>query len=112
MVWLNKSRKSFLLKFFVVGACVPALWICIKYSLKGLPISWGHSEILGWVLYSAYCVTFPTNILFLDAEHLPEIIFMLVIAMPLNGGWFALVGLGCWYLRNWLSRLNSGPAPG
>ena len=47
----------------------------------------------------------------LDAQNLPEIIFMFVIAMPLNGAWFALVGLGCWYLRNGLARLKSGPTP-
>ena len=79
--------------------------------LKDLPSSWGHFEILAWVLYSVYFVTFPTNILFLDAEHLPEIIFMLLIAMPLNGAWYALVGLGYSCLHNWLSRLKSGPTP-
>jgi hypothetical protein len=39
----------------------------------------------GWVLYSVYFVAFPTQVIFLDAEHLPEILFSLVIAAPMNG---------------------------
>jgi hypothetical protein len=74
MPLLDESRKRFLAKFFVVGACAPAVW--------------GLSEVFGWVLYSVYFVTFPTQVIFLDAEHLPEILFSLVIAAPMNGAWY------------------------
>jgi hypothetical protein len=101
---LRKSRRRFVLWFFVVGACAPVLWIGIGYALRFESIS---SSLVGALLFVASCATFPTQILFLDAEHLPELIFMLLIAMPVNGAWFGVVGLGLWYLREalpWLRR--------
>ena len=47
----SESRKRFLFRFFVFGACAPAVWVGVRYALRDLPISLGHSEILGWVLY-------------------------------------------------------------
>jgi hypothetical protein len=69
MPLLDESRKRFLAKFFVVGACAPAVWVSAIYALRDLPVSSGLSEVFGWVLYSVYFVTFPTQVIFLDAEH-------------------------------------------
>src|SRR5262245_49249048 len=97
----GRVRRRFLVWSFVAGACVPPVWICAPYALP----SWSvPSGLVGSALFAVACATFPTKFLFLDTEHLPEIIFMLVIAMPLNGAWFTLVGLGFWNLRGRLSR--------
>src|SRR5258708_2910206 len=101
------ARRRFLLRSFVVGACAPAAWICAGYALRSVSVS---SGLFDGILFAIACTTFPTFILFLDTEHLPEIIFMLLIAMPLNGAWFALASLGLWYLREGLSRLRMGGA--
>jgi hypothetical protein len=85
----NKSRSRFLLGVFIVGACAPAVWVGIRFALRDLPISLGNSEILGWVIYAIYFVTFPTQILFLDAEDLTTILFLLLIVTPVNGAWMS-----------------------
>jgi len=105
MPLLDESRKRFLAKFFVVGACAPAVWVSAIYALRDLPVSSGLSEVFGWVLYSVYFVTFPTQVIFLDAEHLPEILFSLVIAAPMNGAWYVFVAILFWLLRDNLRRL-------
>jgi hypothetical protein len=48
------------------------------------------------VFFAVVFAVCPTLFLFLDTEHLREIIFMLVIAMTVNGAWYALIGLGLW----------------
>jgi hypothetical protein len=100
----SKARHQFLFWCFVAGACAPAVWFSSSYALAG---SWSVSSgSASTLLFALACATFPTQVFFLDAEHLPQIIFMLVIAMPVNGAWFAVVGLGFWYLREGLSRLK------
>jgi hypothetical protein len=100
----RKVRQQFLQWCFVAGACAPVAWIGASYALRSWSVS---SDLFDTLLFALACATFPTQVLFLDAEHLREIIFMLVIAMPVNGAWFTLVGLGLWYLREGLSRLKS-----
>lgn len=106
MALLDKSRKRFLAKVFVVGACAPAVLVGLIYALKDLQISWGHSEFFGWALYCVYFVAFPTQIIFLDAEHLPEILFLLVLVAPFNGAWYAFVVIVFWFLRDSFRRLT------
>jgi hypothetical protein len=106
MALLDESRKRFLANFFVVGACAPAVWVSVIYALRDLQVSGGLSEVFGWVLYSVYFVTFPTQVIFLDAEHLPEILFMLVIAAPMNGAWYVFVAILFWLLRDNLRHLR------
>jgi putative flippase GtrA len=106
MALLDKSRKRFLAKFFVVGACAPAVSAGVIYALRDLPISWGHSEFFGWALYCIYFAAFPTQIVFLDAEHLPEILFLLVLVAPFNGAWYVFVAIVFWFLRASFRRLT------
>jgi hypothetical protein len=119
MPLLDESRKRFLAKFFVVGACAPAVWVSAIYALRDLPVSSGLSEVFGWVLYSVYFVTFPTQVIFLDAEHLPEILFSLVIAAPMNGAWYVFVAILFWLLLTtcaaypvWLQLWSTVHPPG
>src|SRR5262249_48374216 len=97
-------RKRFLLILFIVGACAPAVWIVTGYALRPWSVSPG---IFRTLLFIFACVTFPTQILFLDVEHVPEIIFMLLVAAPVNGACYALGGFVFWYLREGLSRLRT-----
>jgi len=102
----SESRKRLLVRFFVIGACAPAVWVGARYALRDLPISLGNSEILGWVLYSVYFVTFPTQILFLDAGQIIDILFLLLVAAPVNGAWYVLVAILFWFFRDARQRLR------
>jgi len=73
----SKSPSPFLLGAFVVGACAPAAWVGVRFALRNLPISLGNSEVLGWAIYVIYFVTFPTQILFLDAGDITTILVLL-----------------------------------
>src|SRR5262249_35219187 len=110
MAWLNKSEKSFLLKAFIVGACAPAVWVCIMLTMKGLPIFWGHSDVLSWALYSVYFVTFPTQIVFLDAERLTDALYLSVFVAPVNGAWYVVVASLYVLVRNALRRTKQREA--
>ena len=106
MAWLNKSRKSFLLRFFAVGACAPAVWVCISFAVRDWQISWVHSDILGWVLYTIYFVTFPTQFVFLDVERLTDALFMSALVAPFNGAWYAILGSLFLLVRDAMHRLR------
>jgi len=106
MAWLNKTRKVFLLRSFAVGACAPALWSCIIFGVKGLASFLPHSEILDWVLYSAYFVTFPTQIVFLDVERLKDALFLSVFVAPFNGAWYVILASLFLIVRDAMHRLR------
>jgi hypothetical protein len=105
----RKVRQQFLHWCFVAGACAPVAWIGASYALRSWSVSSDH--LFDTLLFALACATFPTQFLFLDTEHLPEIIFMLVIAMPVNGVWFTLVGSGLWYLREGFNATNGRRQP-
>ena len=102
----NKSRRRFLLRAFIVGACAPAVWVGVRFALRDLPISLGNSEILGWVIYAVYFVTFPTQIIFLDAARLTDILFLLLVTAPVNGAWYVLVAILFRFFRDALQHLR------
>jgi hypothetical protein len=106
MAWFNKPRKSFLLKAFVVGACAPPVWVCIMLALKDVSISWGHSQVLGWLLYSVYFVTFPTQIVFLDVERLMDALYLSLFAAPFNGVWYVVVASQFLLVRDAIHRIK------
>jgi hypothetical protein len=62
------------------------------------------SDAMAAVVWRLECVTFPTVFFFLDAEHAGTIIAMLLLAMPVNGAYYAVVGLVIWYAREALIR--------
>jgi hypothetical protein len=80
--------------------------LLFRFALRDLPISLGNSEILGWVMYAVYFVTFPTQILFLDAEDLGAILFLLVMVAPVNGAWYVLVAASFLFFRDALQSLR------
>jgi len=106
MAWLNKSRNLFLLQSFAVGACAPAVWVCIRLVLKDVPDFLPHSEMLGWVLYSVYFVTFPTQIVFLDAERLKDALFLSVFVAPFDGAWYVILASLFLIVRDAMHRLR------
>lgn len=103
MSWLSKSRRKLLLKAFVVGACAPAVWVGIQ-ALKDLPINMEVSPILGWFLYAVFLITFPTNFVFLDAEHPSAIVFLLIVVAPVNGAWYVLLTILFLFVNDALQR--------
>ena len=102
----SKSRSRVLLGAFVVGACAPAVLVSINFALRHLPISLGNSEILGWIIYAVYFVTFPTQIVFLDAEDLKTILVLLLFVAPINGAWYAFVAFVFLSFRDVLQGLR------
>jgi len=99
----RRRRRLLLLWSFAIGALAPAIWFCAAYLIK----SWSvPSGLFGTLLFFVSCVTFPTQILFLDAEHFPEIAFMLVVAAPLNGAWYVLLTILFGVLRDAMQRLR------
>jgi hypothetical protein len=108
----SKARGQFIWWAFVAGTCAPLLWISAGYAVT----HWMHwlSSTSGWttldsigvnVLWAITCITFPTRVLFIDTEHLPEFLIMLLVASPLNGAYYALLGLIFWQTRELLRRL-------
>jgi hypothetical protein len=54
--------------------------------------------MLGTVLWILNWVVWPTWILLIDAEHTVQIVVMLLLAAPLNGLWYGVVGFLGWHL--------------
>ena len=102
----NRSRNRFVFRFFAVGALVPAVLLLIGY----LASDWSPRGSLAVILPVLAWIVWPTWILMMDAEHAPEIIFMLLIASPLNGVWYSVVGLVIWHVRR-LGHGHSGEPP-
>jgi hypothetical protein len=99
----RKARHRLLLWFFVAGALAPVAWVSLFCVIPSWSISLGIFDPL---LFAVVLTTFPTQFLFLDAENFPAIIFMLLVTMPINGAWFAVIGLAFWHLREGLSLLK------
>jgi len=62
------------------------------------------SDAVAAFVWHVECATFPTVFFFLEAEHPGTIIAMLLIATPINGACYAVVGLVVWYVREALIR--------
>jgi hypothetical protein len=60
------------------------------------------AEAIAWLVER---VTFPTVFFFLDAEHPGTMIEMLLFAIPINGPYYAVVGLAIWYVCEGVGRL-------
>lgn len=105
----SNIRSLLLLRLFIVGTCAPILWIGAGFAVTrswSSPSGWGTlGSIAANVLWAVSCITFPTRALFLDTERLPEVLFMLLIASPLNGAYYALLGLIFWKARELLRQL-------
>jgi hypothetical protein len=63
-----------------------------------------HGSVAQWAFLWAI---WPTWILLLDAEHTGTIIFMLLLASPLNGLWYATAASLLWYTGAFLKRLTN-----
>lgn len=103
----NRARNRFVFRFFVVGTLVPVVLLVLLYQTP-LGESWiveSVLRILGWIIW-------PSAVLMMDAEHAPEIVFMLLIAAPLNGVWYSVVGLVIWHVRRLAHGHSGGPPSG
>jgi hypothetical protein len=101
----NRGRNRLVLSFFVLGSVVPLALMIFGWiagtSNAGGP-SDGHTSIAQWAFL---WVIWPTWILMLDAEHTGTIVFMLLLAAPLNGVWYAAVASVFWYTGVFLKWL-------
>lgn len=102
----GRVRSRFVFWVFLAGAVVPVALIAFGSALGeryGGGTQNGNAGIAVWVLT---WIVWPTWILFLDAEHLPTILFMLLLAAPLNGLWYVVVGVFLRYLYRGLKRFQ------
>lgn len=103
----NRGRNRFVLSFFVLGTVLPL--VLMSY---GKLVASTNSQAVHELAESAtnaispwIWVIWPTWIFMLDAEHTGTIIFMLLLAAPLNGLWYALIASTLWYTGAFLKRL-------
>jgi hypothetical protein len=102
----DRARNRFVLWFFAAGTLVPVILIVLGLILGSRTDGRGagrHSETALWVLT---WIVWPTWILMLDAEHTSTVVFMVLLAAPLNGLWFGTFALLVWYLRQGLRRMR------
>jgi hypothetical protein len=106
----NRPRNRFVFCFFAAGSLVPIVLLLVLYQtpLEDMLPLYG---ILGGVFSTLALIVWPTCILMMDAEHAPEIISSLMIAAPLNGLWYSVVGLAIWYLRRRGNGRSGKPRP-
>jgi hypothetical protein len=100
----NRDRKRFIFWFFIAGAIVSLIFTI--FDLLILPkTNWQPLEPLYmWVVLAIY----PTVLLLLDAEHAPDIIaVVLLLAAPLNGALYAIVGYFVWCFREWALKRSA-----
>jgi len=93
----NRSRNRFLLWFFGVGTAIPIVLVIWGNTLGPRP-DWNLGRVLGTALQFLTWIIWPTWILLLDAEHVNQIVVMLLFAALLNGLWYAAVGALIWNL--------------
>jgi len=97
----KRARNRFLLWFFGIGTFVPVM-LLIGGSVLGQRFNWnGH---LGTTLWVLIWLVWPSWIVLLDAEHWYQLIPAVLFAAPLNGVWYAIIGLLIWHLRRGLSK--------
>jgi hypothetical protein len=103
----SKSRNRFLIWFFAAGTLVPGILIIVGKAV-GPTRDWSVEGQLGTVFMVLTWVIWPTWLFMIDAEHAPQIVFILLLAAPINGLWYGAVGLVLWYLRRSWKRSDSG----
>jgi hypothetical protein len=102
----SESRSRFIRWFFVVGACAPIAWIALSYATR-LDWPWMRvSDSVAAMVWLVERLTFPTVFFFLNAEHHGAMIAMLLLAIPINGAYYAAVGFVIWYVREGVRRLR------
>jgi hypothetical protein len=95
----GKSRSRFIRWFFIVGACAPIAWIALSYATRSDWPWMRVSDAVAAIIWYVECATFPTVFFFLNAEHTGTMIAMLLLAIPINGAYYAVVGFVVWYIR-------------
>jgi|SRR5579863_3593561 hypothetical protein len=100
-----KACGRFVLWFFIAGACAPVAWIALSYATVSYSPVTHVSDAVAAMVWYVECATFPTVFFFIDAEHPAEIIITLLFAMPINGAYYAVVGLVVWCVREGVRRL-------
>lgn len=101
-----KVISRFIRWFFIVGACAPIAWIALSYATIWYAPSIHVSDAMAEFVWHLECATFPTVFFFIHAEHTGTMIVMLLFAMPINGAYYAVVGLVVWYIREAFVRLR------
>jgi hypothetical protein len=106
-IWHNRTvseerqsnpRKRFLLWCFGVGTAIPIVLVILGNTLGPKP-DWNPSGLLGTAFGFLTWIIWPTWIFLLDAEHVDQIVVMLLFAAPINGLWYAAVGVLIWHVR-------------
>jgi hypothetical protein len=101
----GKSRSRFIRWFFIVGACAPIAWVALSYATRSDWPWMRVNDAVAAIIWYVECATFPTEIAFLDVGDPGTMIGVLLFVIPINGAYFAVVGLVIWYVREGVRRL-------
>jgi len=109
-------------RFFLAGLWAAIFWIAASYATRGDQIPVHISDAIAHLIWDFERITFPFVLSFpltlANLKSIPGQILLLALAAAMNGGWFALLGVIGWYIREavfkWRSARNSqsGRKPG
>lgn len=100
----GKARGRFVRWLFIAGAFAPIAWIALSYATRSDWPWMRVSDAVAAIIWYVECATFPTVFFFANADHPGTMIAMLLVAIPVNGAYYAVVGLVIWYVREALVR--------
>jgi len=107
------ARAKLVRRLFVVGVCAAIFWIAASYATRGDQIPVYISDTVAHLIWDIERITFPFVLalpfLLADLKGIPGQIFMLAVAALMNGGWFALLGVIVWYIREAFVKVRAVP---
>jgi hypothetical protein len=103
----------FVRRFFLVGVCAAILWIVASYGTRGDQIPLHISDTVAHLIWDFERITFPfvlaLPLMLVDVKGIPSLVFMLALAVVMNGAWFALLGRIVWYVREAILKIRGVP---
>jgi len=109
------ARAKLVRRFFVAGVCAAIFWIAASYATRGDQIPVHISDTIARLIWDIERITFPfvlaLPLMLVDLKGIPGQRFMLAVAALMNGGWFALLGVIVWYIREVFVKWQSPRLP-
>jgi len=106
-------RNQFVWRFFLVGFCAAVFWIAASYATRADQIPVHVGDTVAHLIWDCERITFPFVLalppMLADVKGLSGLIFMLAVAVVMNGAWFALLGVIVRYIREAIFKLRGAP---
>ena len=104
------ARAKLVRRFFGAGVCAAIFWITASYATREDQIPVHISDTVAHLIWDFERITFPfvlaLPLMLVDLKGLLGLIFMLAVAAVMNGGWFALLAVIVWYIREAFLKLR------